>query len=176
MGKKHLQPKGRGTGRDEKKETPHSLFCGESEVVEWLPRCNNLRVDLPTTYDSRPRFWRFSLPYFLQLEERYQTVQSGPQAPGLQELRTVTQRQLRDATRAARREQELRARPDIVTEALRYTDTLLRHPELTKSQLAQDLGISRIRLFQILSILKLPEPILEFISSHDSPEHKAALT
>ena len=141
-----------------------------------IPRCNNLRVELPTTYDSRPLFWRFSLPYFLQLEGRYQTVQFGPQASGLQEFRTVTQRQLRDATRAARREQDLASRPDIVIEALRYTDTLARNPELTKTQLAQDLGISRIRLFQILSILKLPEPVLDFISSHDSTEHKAALT
>ena len=63
-----------------------------------------------------------------------------------------------------------------MTEALRYADILARSPELTKSQLARDLRISRIRLFQILSILKLPEPILEFISSHDSPEQKAALT
>jgi hypothetical protein len=63
-----------------------------------------------------------------------------------------------------------------VTEALRYTDTLARNPELTKAQLAQDLGISRIRLFQILSVLKLPEAVLDFIAAHDTPEQKAVLT
>ena len=142
----------------------------------WLPRCNNLRVDLPPTYDFPPRFWRFSLPYYLQLEGRYQTVQFGPALAPLQDLRTVTQRQLRDALRAVRKEKELDAKPNLVAEARRYADTLSRNPELTKMQLADALGVSRIRVFQILSILKLPHAILEFILTHDSPEHKEILT
>jgi hypothetical protein len=145
-------------------------------VPEWLPRCNNLRVYVPTPYDSDAPFWRFSLPYHMQLEGRYQTVQFGPRLPKLQDLRKVTQRQLLDATRVALRERELAHQPDIATRARRYADTLARNPELTKTQLAQYLGISRIRLFQILSILKLPDSVLDFISAHDSPAHKTVLT
>jgi hypothetical protein len=91
-------------------------------------------------------------------------------------MRKVTQRKLRDATRTARREAELADQPDIATKARRYADTLARNPKLTKSQLARDLGISRIRLFQVLNLLKLPDAVLESIASHDSPECKTVLT
>jgi len=94
----------------------------------------------------------------------------------LQDLRKVTRRQLRDATRAARREAELADQPDIATKARRYANTLARNPDLTKSELARDLGISRVRLFQVLNLLKLPDAVLDFIAVHDSPEHKAILT
>lgn len=39
-----------------------------------------------------------------------------------------------------------------------------------------ELGISRIRLFQMLNLLGLPDTVLDFIAAHDSPEHKAVLT
>jgi len=116
------------------------------------------------------------LPYHLQLEDRYQTVQFDPALAPLQDLRTVTQRQLRDALRAARKEKELDAKPNLVVEARRYADTLSRNPELTKTQLADALGVSRIRVFQMVSVLKLPHAILDFILNHDSPEYKAIFT
>lgn len=124
----------------------------------------------------RPRFWRFSLPYYLQLEGRYQTVQFDPAPPPLQDLCTVTQRQLRDALRAVRKEQELDAKPNLVVEATRYADTLAKNPELTKTQVADALDVSRIRVFQMLSVLNLPHAILEFILNHDSPKYKEILT
>lgn len=135
-----------------------------------------MRIDLPTTYDSQPRFWRLSLPYYLQLEDRYQNVQFGPLPRGLEEVRTITQRQLRDALRAARREHELDAKPNLVVEAQRYADLLGRNPELTKGRVAAELGLSRIRIYQMLSVLKLPQPVLEFILAHDTPEGRAVFT
>ena len=57
-----------------------------------------------------------------------------------------------------------------------YADILARNPELTKTQLARGLGISRIRVYQALSILRLPPAILEFILEHDTPEFRAVLT
>ena len=88
----------------------------------------------------------------------------------------MTQRQLRDAVRAARKKQELDAKPNLVVEAQRYAEILARNPELTKTQVADALGVSRIRVFQMLSILKLPHAILDFIRKHDSPEYKAVFT
>jgi hypothetical protein len=64
----------------------------------------------------------------------------------------------------------------VVAEALRYADILARHPELTKSELARSLGVSRIRVCQMLGILELPQPVLDFIQAHDSPECRAVLT
>ena len=141
-----------------------------------LPSRNNLRVSSSTGCDLLTPFWRLSLPYYLQLEERRQTVQFGPMLTRLQDLRKVTRRQLRDATRAARREAKMADQPDVATQARRYADTLARNPALTKSQLARDLGISRVRLFQVLNLLKLPDPVLDYIAAHDSSEHKAILT
>jgi hypothetical protein len=135
-----------------------------------------LRIDLPTTYDSRPRFWRLSLPYYLQLEGWYQNVQFGSLPTGLHEVRKVTQRQLRDVLRAARREQELAAKPNVVVEAQRYAEILDRNPELTKGRVAAELGVSRIRLYQMLNVLKLPQAVLGFILTHDTPEGRAVFT
>jgi hypothetical protein len=103
-------------------------------------------------------------------------VQFGPLPTRLQDVRKVTQRQLRDLLRAARREQELDAKPNLVVEAQRYADILVRNPELTKGRVAAELGVSRIRLYQMLNVLKLPHPILEFILSADTPEARELLT
>ena len=40
----------------------------------------------------------------------------------------------------------------------------------------QQLGFSRIRLYQMLRILTLPQPILDFIRSHGCPAHRAVFT
>jgi len=103
-------------------------------------------------------------------------VQFGSLPAGLQEVRKVTQRQLRDVLRAARREQELEAKPNLVVEAHRYADMLDRNPELTKGRVAAELGVSRIRLYQMLNVLKLPHPIIEFILSADTAEARELLT
>jgi hypothetical protein len=116
------------------------------------------------------------LPYYIQLDERLQTVQFGPLPRGLEEARTITQRQLRDVLRAARREQELDAKPNLVVEAQRYADILGRNPELTKGRVAAELGVSRIRVYQMLSVLKLPHAILDFILGQDTPEAREVLT
>jgi hypothetical protein len=88
----------------------------------------------------------------------------------------ISQRQLRDTLRTARRDQDLDDKPNVVARALRYADILGQHPELTKTELAAELGISRIRLYQTLNVLKLPHPILEFISTNDSPEYRTLFT
>jgi len=116
------------------------------------------------------------LPYYIQLDERLQTVQFRPLPRGLEEARTITQRQLRDALRAARREHELDTKPNLVVEAQRYADLLDRNPELTKGRVAAELGVSRIRIYQMLNVLNLPQAILEFIVGHDTPEAKEFLT
>ena len=116
------------------------------------------------------------MPYYVQLEGRYQGIHFGEHPPGLEGLRTVSQRQLRDALRIARREREANAKSNVVRQALQYAEILARHPELTKTQLARGLGISRIRVYQVLNILKLSPAILEFILEHDTQEYRAVLT
>ena len=74
------------------------------------------------------------MPYYLQIKGRYQTVQFGPMFSRLQDFRRATRRQLRDATRAERREAELADQPDVATRARRYAETLARNPDLTKSR------------------------------------------
>ena len=103
-------------------------------------------------------------------------MQFEPLPPLLQDARKVTQRQLRDVLRAARREQELDAKPNLVVEAQRYADILDRNPELTKGRVAAELGVSRIRIYQMLSVLKLPHAILDFILGQDTPEAREVLT
>ena len=143
---------------------------------KWLPRCNSLRVDVPTTYDFLPRFWRLSLPYQILLRGRSQNVEFSPLLSRLQDIRTVPQRQLRDALRAARKEKELDAKPNIVVEASRYADVLARNPGLSRTQVAEALGVSRIRVFQVLSILDLPNAILRSALDNDTPEYRSVLT
>ena len=116
------------------------------------------------------------MPYCVQLEGRYQGIHFGEHPPGLEDLRTVSQRRLRDALRFARREEELDGKPNVVQQALHYADILARNPELTKAQLARELGVSRIRVYQALNILKLSPAILRFILAHDTPESRAVLT
>jgi len=135
-----------------------------------------LRVDVPRTYGFRPRFWRLSLPYQILLKGRLQNVEFGPLPSCLQDIRTVTQRQLRDALRAARKEKELAAKPNIVVEAMRYADVLARNPELSRTQVAEALGVSRIRVFQVLSILGLPNAIVRYTLDNDAPEYRSVLT
>ena len=143
---------------------------------KWLPSRNNLRTSPAITYGSGRHFWRLSLPYYVQLSKRQQSVRFAPLPAGLEEIREVTQRQLRDALRRARRMQELDAKPNVVVEAQRYADALAQHPELTRTQLAEALGVSRVRVFQMLSILNLPAPVIEFILENDTAEYRAILT
>ena len=116
------------------------------------------------------------MPYCVQLEGRYQGIHFGEHPPGLENHRTVSQRQLRDALRIARREREAKAKSNVVRQALQYAEILARNPELTKTQLARELGVSRIRLYQVLNILKLSPAILTSVLEHDTPESRAILT
>ena len=83
-------------------------------------------------------------------------------------MRKVTQRQLRNALQGARRGQDLDDKPNVVQQALHYAEILARNPELTKTQLARELGVSRIRVYQVLTILKLSPEILTFMLEHDT--------
>jgi hypothetical protein len=116
------------------------------------------------------------LPYQILLRGRSQNVEFSPLLSRLQDIRTVPQRQLRDALRAARKEKELDAKPNIVVEASRYADVLARNPGLSRTQVAEALGVSRIRVFQVLSILDLPNAILRSALDNDTPEYRSVLT
>ncbi|MDP7348237.1 MAG: hypothetical protein QF735_08395, partial [Phycisphaeraceae bacterium] len=66
--------------------------------------------------------------------------------------------------------------PGVVAQALAYADAFAHDPHLTKSGLAEQLGVSRIRVYQFLNILKLPPAIIEFLLTHDSPDIRAIFT
>lgn len=64
----------------------------------------------------------------------------------------------------------------MIQHARWYAEELHRRQPTTKSQLAEELGVSRVRLYQMLGLLELPEPILEYLESADSPEQREFFT
>ena len=48
--------------------------------------------------------------------------------------------------------------------------------ELTRAELARELGVTRARVSQMLSILKLPEEVLVKARSHGDPTEKRLVT
>jgi hypothetical protein len=135
-----------------------------------------LRVVNAKTYNTAAQIYRFSLPYYILLRSKQQYFIFDTPPPGLEAQRTVLSRQQRDAQRSAAKAARADASLNVVARAMHYAELLAQDPQLTKSALAQQLGISRIRVYQMLNILKLSPVILEFILSHDSPELRMTIT
>lgn len=88
----------------------------------------------------------------------------------------VTTHELRDYLSAIRVREANLNRNNIIQEAFKYRDMLLAHPLVTKSAIAKECEISRIRVYQILNLLKLAPIIREFLQANDSPEVKGFFT
>ena len=116
------------------------------------------------------------MPYFIQLQGKYQKVSFDCPPPGAPGKRVLSSRGLRDAERAERKLQRLESTPNVVHQARRYTEELHRRQPIAKSQLADELGVSRVRLYQMLRLLELPKPILDYLESADSPEQREFFT
>jgi len=73
---------------------------------------------------------------------------------------------------AARRE----ARPNPLRQALEYREVLDKHPCLSKSGLARNLGIGREWLHKLLKLLDLSPRLQEFVLADDGGDYKAVFT
>ncbi len=139
----------------------------------WLPKCNDLRIVLPNTYKTKPLFYRLKLPYFIQLDDKFQTITFDAKPSGLGDERIVSKRQLRDCIRA---ERKFNGKANIVDKAKAYAEVVNRNPQMTKSQIAEQLGFSRIHLYRILNLLNLAPEIINFIQLHNSPAYREIFT
>ncbi len=142
----------------------------------WLPKCNNLRALLPKTYDTKPLFYRLKLPYFIQLDDKFQTIVFDAKQTGLNGRRIISKRQLRDSIRAERKFQYFNEKVNVVNEARTYADIVNQNPHMTKTQIANRLGFSRIHLYRMINILNLAPQILDFIQTCDSTHQRELLT
>jgi hypothetical protein len=98
-------------------------------------------------------------PYFFQWQDKALNLAWGPRPSGLAGNRPPNARQ-----RAALKNHLARVSPLDV--ARRYQAELSRPGLRTKTQAAQRLGVSYIRMLQTLSLLKLDPRIIEFLDAN----------
>jgi len=115
--------------------------------VEWLRDRNNLRTLSPMTYEKSPLIFRLRLQYYVQLEGRFQHVVFARNDSS--DTRVVTTKERRDLFHTYRKKERIELNK---SKALEYAEFIDRHPHLTRNQVAEHFGVSRIWLYRMLNI------------------------
>jgi len=125
----------------------------------WYPARYTARFPNPLGFKGDVRTVDLEKPYYFQWQDKALNLAWGSRPQGLADNRPPNARQ-----RAALKKHLARVSPLEV--ARRYQAELARPGVRTKTQAAQRLGVSYIRMLQTLSLLKLDPRIIEFLDAH----------
>ncbi len=124
----------------------------------WYPARYTARFPNPLAAKGDVRTVDLDKPYFFQWQGKALNVAWGDRPP-LAGNRPPTARQ-----RAALKNYNARVSP--LEQARRYQAELERPGVRTRTQVAKRLGVSYIRMLQVLSLLKLDPRIVEYLDAH----------
>ena len=119
----------------------------EFEVNDWLPDRDTQRTNCRVLTDL--------LPYHYKWQNKTKTLFRGEKPNFNPKGKIVSQKEMRHY-------QYVQAYENPIEKALEF-QRILQEESLNQNQLARKLGISRVRVCQLLSLLKLPEDQQKYI-------------
>jgi len=108
---------------------------------------------------------KIKLPVYLQFVRQQLVIMHGQPPYNIRTAERITERILREAKPKV-------WRPSPIDQATEYARVLSEPSVVSKSQVAQRFGVSRVRVHQMLNLLNLDDSILEYLGSiKDADEH-----